>query len=173
LDATAWVAIAGIVATLVGTLAGAIFGPVITEIVRRKSVRKERLLELRLAAYEELLKVSTQFVNNAATLASMHDVDIKERDENELRDLLSQVKLVASKDVVKQVNTFTEQVTRFHRDVFLAKLNYRTVALRNPEDDSALDGVRSVDRVAFGRKADALRDAYNEIEAAIRKDVQP
>ena len=70
----------------------------------------------------------------------MHDVDINERDENELRDLLSQVKLVASKDVVKQVNTFTEQVTRFHRDVFLAKLNYRTVALRNPEDDSALDG---------------------------------
>ncbi len=53
LDTTVLVAIAGIVGTL--------FAPVMGEVVRRKSPRKERLLELRLAAYAELLSVGARF----------------------------------------------------------------------------------------------------------------
>jgi hypothetical protein len=164
LDATALVAIAGIIGTLLA--------PVITEIVRRKSVRKERLLELRLEAYADVLKVGDRFVHNAIALASMNDVTIKEPDDDSINHLVGQVKLVASKDVAKHFSTFTERVSRFHVAVLMAKFNHRVLAARNPEDDSALEGAKSVDRVAFDRKVDAIREAYNELEAAIRKDVQ-
>lgn len=47
MDATAWVALAGIA----GTLVGAIGAPVFAERVRRQGVRDERLMTERLAVY--------------------------------------------------------------------------------------------------------------------------
>ena len=171
MDATAWVAIVGIVATLIGTLAGTVLTPVSTEIVRRRSVRKERMLALRLEAYADLLRVGARFVNNAITVASLHDGDIREPDDDELNRLTGQVKLVASDDVAEHFKAFSEQVGRFQADVFMAKLNHKAIALRNPEDD-LVEGVKSVHRVALRRKTDAIRGTYRELEAAIRKDVQ-
>ena len=169
LDDTALVAIAGIV----GTLAAAIFAPFAGEIARRKSARKERLLDERLETYADVLKVGHRFVHNAITLANMTAVTIKEPDDDAMNHLVGQMKLVASEDVAEHFKTFTEQVGRFHAEVLMARLNHRVLAAHNAEDNSALEGAKSVDRVEFGRKADAIRDAYNELETAIRKDVQP
>jgi hypothetical protein len=168
LDTTALVAIVGIV----GTLAGAIFAPFMSEIARRKSARKERLLDQRLEAYVDVLRVGARFVHNAMTLASLHNATIKGPDDDSMNLLVGQVTLVASKDVAKHFKTFTQQVGRFHVAVLDARLHHTALAARNPEDDSAQEGARSVDRVALGRKADAIRDTYHELEAAIRKDVR-
>ena len=169
MDATAWVAIAGII----GTLAGALFAPFAGEIARRKSARKERLLDQRLEAYADVLRVGHRFVHNAIALAALHDVTtIKEPDDDSMNHLVGHVKLVASKDVAKHFKTFTEQVGRFHVAVLMAKINHRAIASRNAEDNSALEGKRSVDRVDLGRKVDAIRTTYDELEAAIRRDVR-
>jgi hypothetical protein len=69
---------AGIVGTLVGTLAGAVLTPVITETVRRKSARKERLLELRLVTYADLLRSAGRLVANARELASTPEAEFPE-----------------------------------------------------------------------------------------------
>jgi hypothetical protein len=166
LDATAWVGIVGIV----GTLAAAIFAPIAGEIARRKSVRKERLLERRLAAYADLLTVGVQFVDSTMNLASLPGADFSEPEANELNRLDGQIRLVASKSVRNHFKTFTEQLAKFRAAQFRAEFHHK--AIRNSNDSGADDAQAIEQRMELGRMADAIRDTYHELEAAIRDDVQ-
>lgn len=165
LDATALVGIAGIV----GTLAAAIFAPFAGEIARRKSVRKERLLERRLAAYEDLLRVGVRLVDNTMNQASTPEADFTEPDDNELNRLDGQVRLVASKDVAKHFKTLTQQLNKFKADLFRARMYHQSI-----RNESVVDDARALaQRMELGGEADEIRATYHELEAAIRKDVQP
>jgi hypothetical protein len=167
LDPTAWVAITRIA----GTLIAAIFAPVAGEMARCKTVRKERLLELRLLptrTSKSRCPVRQQRDEFGIHARGRHP----EPNDEELNRLTGQVKLVASNDVAKHFKMFSEQIARFHSDVWVARFHRRVIALRNPEDDSALEGVQTVDRIELGCKVDAIRGTYHELEAAIRKDVQ-
>jgi hypothetical protein len=167
-DATAWVAIAGIA----GTLGAAIFAPIVGEIARRKSVRKERFLELRLEAYADLLRVGSRFVNNAITLASMPDADVTEPDNDELGRLDGLVRLVASKDAARHFTAFYEQLAKFHAELLVMRMTSNPAPAHNREDAAALRVAKDANRLALAREADALRGTFRELEAAIRKDVQ-
>src|SRR3954451_3548601 len=61
MDATAWVALAGIAGTLFGTLSS----PLLAERMRRESVRREALLNQRLSMYADLLRVTARVADNA------------------------------------------------------------------------------------------------------------
>jgi hypothetical protein len=160
LDATALVAIAGIIGTLLA--------PVVGELVRRKSTRKERLDDQRSEAYTHLLSAGVQFVDNAMNLASIPGADFPEPATDELNRLEGQIRLVASKSVRNLFQTFSDQLAKFRAAQFQAQLHHQAVVKSGAADDA--QGIQQ--RLELGRMAEAIRDTYHELEAAMRKDVQ-
>ena len=63
MDATAWVAIAGILGTLLS--------PIVAERMRRRSERQMRLHDERVTTYGELLAAVSQLTENAMTRAAI------------------------------------------------------------------------------------------------------
>ncbi|WP_053204720.1 hypothetical protein [Jiangella muralis] len=63
MNATAWVAIAGIAGTLIA--------PVLAERMRRKSARQEALMGHQLVAYADLLRATARLAGNATTWAAL------------------------------------------------------------------------------------------------------
>jgi hypothetical protein len=101
-------------------------------------------------------------------LASLEAI-VEEPDGVELNRLDGQVRLVASKNVAKHFTTFTQQLAKFRADLFTARM-YRQSLHNNSVAD---DGRAMVQRVELAGKADEIRASYHELEAAVRKDVQP
>lgn len=94
-NTTAWVAIAGIADTLVGTL----LAPVLTERMRRKSTRAEQLRGERLKVYADLLRVTARVADNEMEWSLATACGLEETDDDELDQVISQARVVASKNV--------------------------------------------------------------------------
>ncbi len=92
MDATAWVAVAGII----GTFASGIAGPALIERMRRESTRIEQVRAQRLAVYADLLKVTARLADNALTWSAIPPADLKETDSDELDAVISRARVVAS-----------------------------------------------------------------------------
>jgi hypothetical protein len=93
-NATFWLGIAGIA----GTLIGALLGPVLSERMRRNSVRTEQFSAQRLVIYADLLRVAARFADNAQTWAVHPLKELVENESEELDRLFSQVRVIASLD---------------------------------------------------------------------------
>ena len=146
MDATAWVAIAGIAGTLIA--------PVVGELARRKSTRKQQLNDRRLEAYADLLSVGVWFVDYTRNVASMPGADLPKPDANELNRLDGQIRLVAGKSVRNHSKTFTEQLAKFSAAQFKAEF-YRK-AISNSSDSVADDAQAIEQRMELGRMADEI-----------------
>lgn len=145
MDATAWVAIAGIAGTLVGTLAG----PAIGERMRRRSVRNEQLLVQRLDAYGELIRFTGRLVTDAKIRLGSPAFQHREVAGDELDRTQGRVRVIATKHVLDLLDKFVTAADRYE-DEF---------------DDSA---ATDADRNAL---VDGLHESFERLESGIRKEV--
>jgi hypothetical protein len=103
MDAVTWVAIAGVC----GTLLGALGAPIITERLRRRSARDERLMNERIAAYAEYVHEVARFVDDAnaqvaGQLRSARDAALMEAGHR----VFNRVLVVGSNTVVRLGSSF-------------------------------------------------------------------
>ena len=145
MDATAWVAIAGIAGTLVGTLAG----PAIGERMRRRSIRNEQLLVQRLDAYGELIRFTARMVTDAKIRLLSPEFRHRELAGDELDRTQGRVRVIATKHVLDLLDKFVTAADRYE-DEF--------------DNSAATDADRSV-------LVNDLDEAFGRLEAGIRKEV--
>ena len=145
MDATAWVAIAGIAGTLVGALAG----PAIGERMRRRSVRHEQLLVQRLDAYGELIRFTARLLTDARIRLSSPEFQHRYISGDELDRTQGRVRVIATKPVLDLLDKFAAAADRYE-DEF--------------DDAEATDATRNV-------LVDGLNDSFERLEAGIRKEV--
>lgn len=160
MDATAWVAIAGI--------GGTLLAPTLTEWMHRKSDRIEQLRTNRLAVYADLLRVTARVADNAMTWSAIPLADLKESDSDELDRLVSQSRVIASDDVYRCFNEFSRQAGEFNRRLFRAKLHHQRVRNAGEIDDT--ETIRQ--RMSLGSVADRMTESYKQIEAVIRCEMK-
>jgi hypothetical protein len=162
-DKTAWVAIAGISATLIA----GILGPLLAERMRRESARLERLLGRRLDVYADLLRASARLADNSMTWSAIPLADLKETDDEELDRLVSQVRVVASKDVYQQLQALAGRAHEFNQLLFQAKLHHNRLRDAGKVDDDL--SLRQ--RMSLGSIADEMRKEHKKLEATIRGEL--
>ncbi|MGC9536533.1 hypothetical protein [Streptomyces sp. UG1] len=150
MDDALLVAIVGIV----GTLAGTVTGPFVAERMRRTSHRAELVWDRRITAYADLLRVGARAVDNAREWAVFPDADLEESDPDELNRLFSQIRVIARSDVHDKAMAFFSAVQGF---------NTHLVRVRMGQKDQ---------QAPMAAAADAARDTYKQMEAAIRKEVR-
>ncbi len=159
MDATAWVAIAGI--------AGTFAAPLVSERMRRKSVHAEQLLAQRLVVYADLLRAFAHFTDNAAEWSSIPLADLEELESGELDRLMSQMRVVATKKVFDCANVFSKTAEEFSRSLFTTRLHLQ--AIRN---QGIVDNQESIQqRMALAAMSGKLRETYRKLLAVIRKEM--
>jgi hypothetical protein len=134
-----------------GTLAGTVLAPFIAERMRRTSYRAELLMDRRLAAYADLLRVAARSMDNARDWAVFPDVDLTESDPEELNQLIPQVRIVAGPEVYKKLKAFVSAV-----HVFKVKLTQLRMGMAREKlklADAAVDV-----RAAGERLEEAIRE---------------
>lgn len=159
MNTTAWVAIAGI--------AGTLLAPILAEWMRRKSTRAEQLRAERLKVYADLLRVTARVADNAMNWSAMPLADLKETDDEELDQVLSQARVVASKKVYERFNELRRLASEFNRQLFLARLYHQRIRNEGQADDAESIG----QRMSLGAVADKMVEAYKQIESAIRNEM--
>ncbi|MFE0130184.1 hypothetical protein ACFWY6_01080 [Streptomyces sp. NPDC059037] len=164
MDSESWTAITGIAG-----IAGTALAPIVVERMRRKSVRLEQLTGQRLAVYADLLRVTARIVDNADFWSSVPVADLEQADPNELDRVMSQVQVVASKDVQEAVKGFSSTVHEFNRKLDLIVRPYHEKLVGGEAVDSEL-AIRQ--RMDLGTLADAIRSGYKEVEKKVRSDLK-
>jgi hypothetical protein len=163
LNATAWVAIAGIGATL---LAG-LLGPALSERMRRKSTRLDRRLERRLDIYADLLSATARFADNAMTWSALPQASLKETDDQDLDRIVSQIRVVGSKKVHQRFEQLKQKIHKFNRLLFHAR-DYHD----NLRDGGGVDDQTSIkQRMTLASIADEIVKEHKELESLIRKEI--
>lgn len=159
MDATAWVAIAGIAGTLCAALG--------TEYLRAEHVRKELLLTARIAVYGQFMAATARIVDNAFTLASMPGASLEETAASELDRIVGEVKVVGGKDVRAAFVDFHKHVVALYPKADAA----RTEQLRMDRmgyGDSANSIYRRLD---LNKLAETIKADHSRLEAAIHKEL--
>jgi hypothetical protein len=165
MDATAWVALAGIAGTLLGTLSS----PLLAERMRRESVRREALLNRRLSMYADLLRATARVADNAMAWSSIPLADLKETDDEDLNRIVSLARVVASDQVYAHLTELSDAAQEFNRLLFSARVYHARL-----QDEGHVDDSRSIEqRMALGSVADKLQASYKEMERSIRSEVKP
>jgi len=163
-DATAWVAVAGIA----GTLLGALLAPVLTERMRRKGVRQEQLMGQCLDVYADLLRATARLADNAMTWSAIPLADLKETDDDELDRLMGRVRVVASEQVHDRFKALTKQLHEFNRLLLEARPHHQRV-----RDAGEVDDTTSIkQRTTLGGVADKIVESHKQLEKAIRDEMQ-
>lgn len=166
MDAAVWLGIAGI--------AGTLLAPILSERMRRRSVRDEQLSAQRLVVYADLLRISARFVDNTQARAEFPLEELAETAPEELDRVFSQVRVIASPRVHKHVRDLEGAVHAFNRLLADARLHHRR--LREAADrgeGSGQDSKAVTQRISLGDAAEAVRDAYRRLEEAMRQEVHP
>jgi hypothetical protein len=162
-DTTAWVAVAGIA----GTLLGALLAPILAEWMHRKSTRTEQLRAERLRVYADLLRVTGRVADNAMDWSAIPLADLKETDDDELNQVLSQARVVASKKVYTRLGELTRLAGEFNRQLFPARIYHQHV-----REEGQIDDARSIaQRMSLGGVADKMVQSHKQIEAAVRDEM--
>ncbi len=161
MDATAWVAIAGI--------AGTLLAPLLTEKMRRKSVRDEHLIVNRLDVYADLLRVITRFVDNASMRASFPLAEVAEYDDEELNRIVAKARIAASDEVTSLVQQFMTLANNFNRTLVVDVMAHHTQLRKEGKVDDQ-DAARQ--RLILSGGADEARELFLRIEAAMRADMR-
>lgn len=163
-DATAWVAFAGIL----GTLAAALLGPFVAEQMRRKSARLERLVVVRIDLYADLLRATARLVDNAATWSALPLADLEETDNEELNRLIGRVRAVASEQVYKSYQKLASRVHEFNRLLPDVKQHHHNLL-----ESEEVDDLMSIHlRMTLATIADAIRENHLELEDAVRAELR-
>ncbi len=145
MDATAWVAIAGIAGTLVGTLAG----PAIGERMRRRSIRNEQLLVQRLDSYGELIRFTGRMVTDAKIRLSSPDFQHRQVAGDELDRTQGRVRVIATRHVLDLLDKFVTAADRY-------------------EDEFDNSAATEAERNAL---VNDLDESFGRLESGIRKEV--
>jgi hypothetical protein len=164
MDATAWVAIAGIG----GTLLAAVLSPLVTERMHRESVRREHLMSHRLEAYADLLRVTARLADNAQTWSVSPLVDLKETDNDELDRLIARVRVVASKDIYNQLVELTSHAQTFTLGLFETRTYHSRIRQAGTVDDAT--AIKQ--RMALATLSDQITEMHKGLEKVIRKEFQ-
>lgn len=164
MDPTAWVGIAGIG----GTLLASVLAPILSERMRRRSSRLDRLHEQRLTAYADMLQVTARFADNAMTWSAIPNADLKETEDGVLDALVSRIRVVGSDDVHRRFGELASQLHRFNRELYDAQAYH--VALR---EAGTVDDQKSIgQRMSLGSIADGIVKSHGDLEAIVRKEVK-
>jgi len=168
LDETAWLAVLGIAGTLVGTLTGTVLGPWVNEAARRKSELKLRVHDQQVATYAELLTAVTRLVDNARERSAIPLADLPEPDQDELSRLSGRARVVAGKNVRRELSRLSKLFNQYNTGLFQAQMHHSQ--LRQRAD--VADDVQAINqRLSLGRIAEELTGARNDLEDAMRKDL--
>jgi hypothetical protein len=161
LDATGWVAIAGIAGTLLAPLFG--------ERMRRKSVRTEQLAAQRLVVYADLLTATARIVDNANEWSALPLADMKETEAGELDRLGGRVRVVASKAVYEDFKKLSSTTQKFNRFLFLeVRPHHQRIRAEGKVDDE-----RSIQqRMRLGDIAHKIGESHQELEKKIREEMK-
>lgn len=123
-----WMGIAGIIGTAVS--------PWIAERLRSKNARKDQLMKLRLAIYAELLGATARLAAQAHAGAPNPAAETETIGIEELDGLLSQAKVVAGPDVLRQLEELSQHTESFNRGTDLAAMAGSIAATRGKVQDA-------------------------------------
>ncbi|MDX2547743.1 hypothetical protein ACOT81_04420 [Streptomyces sp. WI04-05B] len=169
-NATFWLGIAGIA----GTLSGALLGPVLSERMRRNSVRAEQYSAQRLVVHADLLRVAARFADNAQTWAVNPLEELAENEPEELDRLFSQVRVIATSRVCGQCKSLERTVLAFNRQLLEAQPHHRRLReLADSGQGSGQDGLAVTQRTNLDTAAEGVREAYGQLSRAVRREMQP
>jgi hypothetical protein len=149
-DATAWVGIAGIA----GTLAGTMLSPLVGERVRSRAARREQIMTHRQVTYADVLRVSAKVqdrVNRVLNFEISGPVD--KTDVEELERVLAQIRVIGTDRVYASFTALAARAGEFYES-------------RRGMPQSAPDMPR------LGQLADRLREAYTDLESAVRLEMR-
>lgn len=163
MDATAWVAVAGIAATLVGSMVG----PLIHEQVRRRSVREEQLRTARMDVYSDLIAAAAKVRDNAMTWSSLPLAELEESDPDHLKTLVGRIRAVGSDEIYGLTEDLIRTANEFNRRLFQARQDHRRAELEGTSETDRT--VRS--RLHSGKMADEVQRIYSRIIRAVRVEL--
>ena len=123
-----WMGIAGIIGTAVS--------PWIAERLRSKNARKDQLMKLRLAIYAELLRATARLAAQAHAGPPNPAAEEEEIGTEELDGLLSQAKVVAGPDVLRQLEELSQHTESFNRGTDLADMAGNVAATHGKVQDA-------------------------------------
>lgn len=152
-------------------ITGTLLSPIITELVRRKSTRREQLTDRRLDVYADLLRVTARVVENAQTWSALPTEDLQENDPEELDRVIGQADVIASPKVDEVLREFSRLAHAFHRNLVLEAQPYHQSLRR--EERSADDATAIQKRMNLGVIADQLREQRNRLRKHIRTEMKP
>jgi hypothetical protein len=161
-DATAWVAIAGIA----GTLVGALLAPIIAEKMRRKSARLERMAGERLEVYAELLRVTARIADNMLGWKAAPRAELKETDTEEFDRLTSRLHVVGSKDVYDKFEDLRSKLGPFYGLHYLIRQSL-TPGFQN---EYGTKQNIATQRAELAQKADDIIQNHNDLLTIIRAE---
>jgi hypothetical protein len=163
-DATAWVAIAGIA----GTLAGALLAPMIAEKMRRKSARMEIVTGERIEVYADLLRVTARIADNVVGWSANPLMELEETDDEVLNRLVARLQVVASEDVHKQFLDLRSQIGPFYRLLWTARISHnRELRKEDPVPGQSPPEMQRVE--LYGMAEDIVKN-HKELIAMIRAE---
>jgi hypothetical protein len=140
----------------------------LTEQVRRRSSKQDRLLAARLELYTDLLEVAARLADNAMTWSALPSADLVETDNERLDRILARVRLLARDDVRSRMAQFSKVVHEFNPQLYHAR-DVERLAQAEGAVGSA-EAIRA--RMRLGDLADQLRALHHQLEAAVRKEVR-
>lgn len=163
MDATGWVAVAGIA----GTLIAAVLAPLAAEHLRAKHAREEQLRTARLAVYGQFLAATARIVSNAHITASAPDTPVEETDATELDRLVAEIRVLGGTEVRAAFNDFQKRVVALHPQADQArKLQRRTESLGNPDSAEAM-----IQRATLASLANQIKVDESRLVAALHRDL--
>lgn len=159
MDATAWVAVAGIVGTLLG--------PLVLERMRRESTRREHLTRLRAEVYADLLLITAIVADNAVTWSAVPRAELTETPDEELNRVMARVRTLGSDRIYPLVELFTNTAHEFNRRLFRSRLEHERADRAQVHEDQQT----MVARMSTGEIADELRRQYKPLLDEVRAEV--
>ncbi|WP_199036728.1 hypothetical protein [Glycomyces salinus] len=159
-----WVSIIAIIS---GAATG-IGAPIISERMRRKSTRRELLLNRRIDTYAALLRVGATIRDNAMTWSAIPLADLQEEEDEELNRILSEIRVVASLEVFNLAKKLLSTVQAFNRTLVSEARPARREAERQGHGDSE-PAIRA--RMRLADSATEIDQIYRDLMSAIRNDM--
>lgn len=135
-------------------IAGTLLAPLLSERMRRRSVRQERLLAERMGVYADLLRAAARIAENSKRWASDPGLELQMTDDEELNIMQARLQVVGSKKVHKEYESFFVSVQLFNFKLAQARLG-----------DSEL-----IDRPMLHQGAGRIKKHYLDLVQLIREE---
>ena len=163
MDATAWVAIAGIA----GTLIAAVLSPLVAEHYRAKHAGEEQLRTARIAVYGQFLAATARIVSNAYIAASAPNTSVEETDAADLDRLVGEIRVLGGTEVRAAFNDFQKNVAALRPQIDQARILQRRNAGMGNAD--SFEGIRQ--RVTLASLANQIKADESRLVAALHRDL--